>query len=1558
MADSDLLAGYEVVILSDSQWTAIAVKRLCDEFYEREIQTSDSRKLSFALGRIGRHRVFMADRPQGDLIVNHYLRNMTLEQHFNAVKLVLLVGHCGAVPFVDSHEEFSDISIALGDVIVGNDIVQYNRADCGWYDYSKQSVRMQKLKNEFEKRRLRARAFVEELEGQKEQFEAETTQHLVATLEQPMWKGYQHLRTKTRKIFRADYLHRHRDGECLKCEYTPEPCYDAERSSCEQLGCEASHQELHGPHKQSARRPAAHFGPLLMGCSVRSTKDRDRLAKMDGVIGFASQAAGLWHCLPVVMVKGVAHHADGHNFDTWKQYTGAVAASAAACILNRWDHSTGLQRPTRDPYISLFVEDLLGRASRGKPERRGLAELYEAMPGLLETFAIKARAEDSWQMVQDAMSFLRKHRYEITRAVSNRYMEENILGSDSMDVDEDDASGTTRDTPLKSAKHDIDEAPGASGEIQSNISVDPIHFLPDISDFMGVLIHLLAYKWLVGDVQKVLYLGLPQGKPVGIRTAILEYLPKARWNDTSPRHSLTFTAKWDPRSFLLEQKYAEDPDNVLERAITITGSTTDAQAVTMAQYLGQTWPSTGHHFVRIMKDVVISDSNTPYTYDLPDGTRVAVWAQGPQFTLEVIGIAESIAEIGEQFAWVAAAFHPPLDDTRVNVVRAFVSEMWSSLSHEQTGKTTFCNIKFDIHVVQHTPTRLNGQCWQRLFRSPVLVNGYPIPRRPNPGIGLEISLDTMAGLLGTDRISIFNNKMYIKTFAMMLFPTQHFGDIIVWHLLWSDRDRVSYLEGKNIIKQELSISDLEQCRHIIGWCTDVKYMIGSADASYCIGRSWLRGVHENSQLKDISISQGRLIKSDHRPVYGKRDISSHVTRGTIRAKLENLSKRYMMLWDVGCKRGWLVNGPSGLLHLLRASIQFNQTDELSFAFLFDSAMFEEAKTPYTVTSALQVLMNPRNLELELYKDDLGDGSNTVSYRVCDRLNDLYEVIEKMMDYQIMICGKDGVRLRDAPRRDLEGWDFKDVATKEDPIYPRLAKLKTVGKGWVDFIRASQAVVLFGRDFGDLIEPSTKTDLCGHWKSLPRDRYYLAASMVDLRRIFDRSGHLLFMHSGPTSFVWHPSEPAFSLSCHYNEGTNLACEPAVTVRREYASFWKLEDCSYTGAVVFGHNTQSEWIWKDRGEPERGSLPLTDAESDDDDQVDSGLGSSLRSSVMPERQGSILGRHDIAGFTHTDYRVAIICALSKELMAIRALFDCSHDDLSKHESDTNTYALGSLGNHNVVAACLPSEEYGTNAASKVASDMEKSFPRVKWFFVVGIGGGVPSDEHDIRLGDVVVSTSVIQHDMGRKIQDGRRFESTAVVQRPARSLMTAINLIRSDPYYRHDCLEPDIERIVGLRPEYSHPGEDYDRLFQPHSTHEHGQRTCNSCTGPEVTREPRSSGPRIHYGRIASGNQVIKDAIMRDQTAKKLNAICFEMEGAGVMTTGHCLVIRGICDYADSHKNNKWHNYAAATAAAYTKFFLLRLRNLDVLGREMVHLQKRTASFLDEGEILTKRLRYED
>ena len=109
---------------------------------------------------------------------------------------------------------------------------------------------------------------------------------------------------------------------------------------------------------------------------------------------------------------------------------------------------------------------------------------------------------------------------------------------------------------------------------------------------------------------------------------------------------------------------------------------------------------------------------------------------------------------------------------------------------------------------------------------------------------------------------------------------------------------------------------------------------------------------------------------------------------------------------------------------------------------------------------------------------------------------------------------------------------------------------------------------------------------------------------------------------------------------------------------------------------------------------------------------------------------------------DYTVGWICALETELAASQAMLDEEHPDLPEAENDTNAYTLGRIGQHNVVLACLPSGITGISAAATAARDLLRSFPRVRFGLMVGVGGGAPSDpsddpRQDIRLGDVVVS-----------------------------------------------------------------------------------------------------------------------------------------------------------------------------------------------------------------------------
>ncbi|BCS00624.1 uncharacterized protein AKAW2_50965A [Aspergillus luchuensis] len=135
---------------------------------------------------------------------------------------------------------------------------------------------------------------------------------------------------------------------------------------------------------------------------------------------------------------------------------------------------------------------------------------------------------------------------------------------------------------------------------------------------------------------------------------------------------------------------------------------------------------------------------------------------------------------------------------------------------------------------------------------------------------------------------------------------------------------------------------------------------------------------------------------------------------------------------------------------------------------------------------------------------------------------------------------------------------------------------------------------------------------------------------------------------------------------------------------------------------------------------------------------------------------------------------------------------------------------------------------------------------------------------------------------------------------------------------------VESYPDMSSVYSDSGVEHDILFASdydHDTLRDGS-FCDGCDRSKlVQRQPRlSTAPRIHYGLIASGNRVMRDGKTRDKLRDGHDILCFEMEAAGIVDSFPCLVIRGICDYSDSHKNKAWQGYAAATAAAYAKELL--------------------------------------
>ncbi|RKK64704.1 hypothetical protein BFJ69_g16600 [Fusarium oxysporum] len=302
----------------------------------------------------------------------------------------------------------------------------------------------------------------------------------------------------------------------------------------------------------------------------------------------------------------------------------------------------------------------------------------------------------------------------------------------------------------------------------------------------------------------------------------------------------------------------------------------------------------------------------------------------------------------------------------------------------------------------------------------------------------------------------------------------------------------------------------------------------------------------------------------------------------------------------------------------------------------------------------------------------------------------------------------------------------------------------------------------------------------------------------------------------------------------------------------------------------------------------------------------------------------------------FEIAIICALPLEADAIEALFDYCWDGnglpFGKAAHDPNSYSTGMIGCHNVVLVRMPG--MGKVHAAAAASNCRASFPNTKLALVVGVCGAVPFKRNgeEIVLGDVVISEGIIQYDFGRRLpgqftpKEGP-LDSLGRPNQEIRGVLAQAKGIRG-----RQLLVNEMARYLSIlrqNPELNaeYPGVAYDRLFEASYRHGEDRKSCEQvgCDGKLVPRRRLqatgpSPAPAIHFGLMASGDSVMKSGEDRDRNIEARDIVAFEMEGAGVWDILPCIVIKGACDYADSHKSKGWQRYAAATAAACTKAFL--------------------------------------
>ncbi|PYH91989.1 hypothetical protein BO71DRAFT_432334 [Aspergillus ellipticus CBS 707.79] len=499
-----------------------------------------------------------------------------------------------------------------------------------------------------------------------------------------------------------------------------------------------------------------------------------------------------------------------------------------------------------------IADDFWNRLGLNDVDKGSVPRIFESLPDLLKTFSLKFGMNTEFPIYRDIMYFGNK---EVKEEVSS------------------------------------DE----NGKI-------PLNQL--IGDWLGKLEDPGGNE---SEIRKKLVLSSKKPNyPHAIRDGLFKILPvsKSVSRKRAPQlYTVLFRISWDPHMFVKEQGYCGNQSEAVASTITLTGSVEDAQALRCVDYLKQTWPGSGEQIMQLVKGVLSLKKSEQTEVRLHDLTKIIAIIHNRYLIRNATGLADSLGEIAEQFSWLMAALRTSygsgvassepcytfMSSKKMSLYREDFSDF---LGHKSDG---LCFISPRVCPQDSDKLARKGQCWHALFNNPLVVKGFPIPYRPEPHTGLEIPLDILAGLTQTRRLSYFAERTVIKGFSTMLNAIRKTDDILIWHLAFKkDGSRISYLDSNAHDATHFNNDVINSSRHIVGWCSEVRYLAGTANLPYNIANSRLPTPPDGCVLEKEFIKSGYTIMGGLPLALGYKDMPSYVSRFGYLPKLKWLSVGLLM----------------------------------------------------------------------------------------------------------------------------------------------------------------------------------------------------------------------------------------------------------------------------------------------------------------------------------------------------------------------------------------------------------------------------------------------------------------------------------------------------------------------------------------------------------------------------------------------------------------------------------------------------------------------------------------
>lgn len=525
--------------------------------------------------------------------------------------------------------------------------------------------------------------------------------------------------------------------------------------------------------------------------------------------------------------------------------------------------------------------------------------------------------------------------------------------------------------------------------------------------------------------------------------------------------------------------------------------------------------------------------------------------------IKAYGTKELLVEIAQQIAWLAATFRDAQDQDL-------------SLS-----EVMFLSSKKGSFGIRNLPlSKVEGQdraCWTTLFPGTAIAHEYPTPVRGRE-TGIEIPFHLMTSLSGSLYPMSLDGGIYFKGYSRLLFPTAVSEDgSIQWHLI-CNRGTKNPIAMNAIHHQKwIKISSplkLAKARTFLGYCREVVVDMGTDKSTHHYRNILFSGLHDEQYAPAVGMPSTLTAGTGGLPFNVGMTIPITRTKSLLNPMndtqdymdvLEDSKTRPVIIYDTDeeSARGWMVPAISVILHMVHSWSAKYAHDSFSEGFPHVDLVTKTGDAARDILLSRWDFVLRKTIDENLHKDKL----------VKDLVMQYWDAMVQRRFHDLEAMSQAPPQAELAYRK-LYGWEYMDV------VVGKHSRRQQVGfeANWGHFLE--DCIVLFGKRFGNLIQPAADVPLCYKRDPIPTKKAFLTATISCLETLAYERGGSRDQLTSPrltNKGYWHYQPKELFADCHDCDTKRCRKVPQYlhsSVQKENSGLIPPSE----GAVVFGKDVK--------------------------------------------------------------------------------------------------------------------------------------------------------------------------------------------------------------------------------------------------------------------------------------------------------------------------------------------------------------------------------------------------